>query len=149
MAIHPIKKHIPTIKVFSMVAGICAMLTACIQNFNIEVPRYADKSSLMVTEQTLRDINRLFYANFSHGDWNYKGAKATAGEVRAYIQMPNKLNMTPKVQERYVQQVICPKPDNLALWSKLKQIDLSVHLYTVVQSDSVSATCISPLQNRV
>ena len=128
MAIHPLRQHMSTIKAFSVVITVCFMLTACIQSFNIDVPRYADKSSLMVSEQTLRDINRLFYANFSHGDWSYKGAKATAGEVRAYIKMPYELNMKPQVQKRYVQDVICPKQDNIALWSKLKQIDLSVHL---------------------
>lgn len=122
------------------------VLTACIQNFNVDVPRYADKSSLMVSKSTIVKINRTFYGNFSQGNWNYKGAKARAGQVNAYIQIPQELNLQPAVQEKYLRDMICPDSSDLELWSQLKHVKLFVHLYTTSKSKSISATCVNPLK---
>ena len=127
------------------VAALCLILTACIQNFDIEVPRYADKSSLMVSKSTLMKINRTFYGAFSHGNWNYKGAKARAGQVNAYIQIPQELDMKHSVQQQYLRDMVCPtKQLGTDLWQELKHIDLSVHIYTKSKSKSVSAVCVNP-----
>jgi hypothetical protein len=145
-----VKNHWTSIKkVQAMTLMVTAILgiTACKQILSVDVVRYADKSSYMVSKQALRDLDRVFYSNFSLGTWYYKGAKARTGEVEAYIQIPEQLDMPKAVQTSYVQQVICPKAEHTQLWFQLKNVELTVHLYTKSKQQSISARCLNPLRH--
>ena len=138
----------PPVVTLAKVLLLCLILTACIQTFNADVTRYADKSALMVTESTLTKINRTFYGNLSNGDWTYEGANARAGVVNAYIKIPQQLNLKPEIQVQYLHDIVCPAQEELALWREMKHVDLSVHVYTKKKSKSISATCTNPLKKR-
>lgn len=120
------------------------IMSASIRDLELDIPRYADKSSLTVADNTLKTVNRAFYASFMAGDWYYKGAKASHNGVNAYIQIPQKLNMDKTVQERYLREAICPKADKVELWNQLKHVSLSVHIYTYSKAQTVSAKCVNP-----
>lgn len=128
--------------------GVALVTSAFSQNFDFTVPRFATSSS-PVPENTLQTVNKAFHASFVGGDWFYQGAETSGSGVSAYIQIPQKLNMRPEMQERYLQQAICPKKDNRELWSKFQNINLSVHIYTMNKEQSVSAECVNPWQQRV
>ena len=130
-------------------AAVLLSLTACIQSMEMKVQTFADTSSLRVSDDTLKTVNRVLYSDFKYGDWRYKGAHARAGQINVYIQVPQPLDMHESVQERYVKEVLCPKHDNHDLWHQLKNIDLSIHLYTRSKNDSVSAVCERPASRTV
>ncbi len=136
------------IKILLCLAIAVCGISACKQLLSTDIVRYADTSTYRVSEHTLRTVDRTFYSSFSVGEWHYQGASAKFGQVNAYIQIPQNLDMPQQVQQRYMQQVICPKEDHLDLWYQLKDVDLEVHLYTIAKQKSVSATCINPLKNR-
>lgn len=112
------------------------------------IPRYADKSAISVSDDTLKTVNRAFYASFIAGDWYYKGAKAGHNGVNAYIQIPEKLDLKVEIQEKYLREAICPKAENIALWNQLRHISLSVHIYTSNKNKTVSAKCENPWQTK-
>lgn len=91
-------------------------------------------------------MDRTFYGAFRLGEWRYQGVNASVGSVNVYIQIPQKLAMERDVQERYLQQVICPRGDNLEMWHQLRQVDLNIHLYTQSKTRTVSAVCVNPLK---
>lgn len=122
------------------------MLPACMQNLHMDIPRFADRSAMSVPEETLKTVNRAFYADFLMGDWHYQGAKAQSGDINAYILIPQKLQMPTAIQKKYLQQSICPKADKIDLWNELKDYSLRVHIYTHTKTQSVSAECKNPWQ---
>lgn len=130
----------------SILGAVLLGLTACKQILSLDVVRYADKATYLVDDQALRTVDRTFYGAFQLGEWRYKGVNASIGEVNVYIQIPEALDMKYDVQERYLQQVICPRGDNLEMWHELRQVDLNVHLYTQNKNRSVSAVCVNPLK---
>lgn len=136
------------IKVVTILLISTLSIGACKQMLSSDIVRYADRSTYMVSDQALRSVDRAFYSSFSVGNWYYQGAKAKFGEVNAYIQIPQKLDMPDDVQQRYLKQIVCPKADQTDLWYQLKDIDLSVHVYTFTKQKSVSATCINPFKQR-
>ena len=128
------------------VAGlsVIGLLTACVQDIRMYIPRYADKSSISVSDNTIKTVNRTFYASFIAGNWYYRGAKVGHNGVNAYIQIPQKLNMRLEIQEKYLREAICPKAEKIELWNQLKHTNLSVHIYTSSKNNSVSARCLNP-----
>lgn len=135
-------------KLLLCLAIVLVGISACKQLLSSDIVRYADTSTYRVSQSTLRTVDRTFYGNFSVGDWRYQGANAKFGQVVAYIQIPQKLDMPERIQQQYMQQIICPKDDQIDLWYQLKDVDLEVHLYTFTKQQSVSATCVNPLKNR-
>lgn len=120
------------------------LLSACVQDIRLYIPRYADKASISVSKKTIKTVNRAFYASFVAGNWYYRGAKVSHNGINAYIQIPEKLNMRLEIQEKYLREAICPKAEKIELWNQLKHTKLSVHIYTSSQSQSVSAKCNNP-----
>lgn len=123
-------------------------VSGCKQILSDDFVRFADKSSFMASDMALHNVDRVFYQSFSVGNWQYKGTKVNTGKVYAYIQIPEKLDMPAEIQQRYLQQVICPGTDNIDLWHQLRNVDLSVHIYTLNKRQSVSATCINPFKTK-
>ena len=135
-----------TIAMLCIALGSSVGLSACMQDMDIRITRFADKSALTVSENTLKTVNRAFYASFTAGDWYYQGAKVSNGTVNAYIQIPQKLDMDTELQEKYLREAICPKADKVELWNTLQHIGLEVHIYTFSKMQSVSARCDNPWQ---
>lgn len=134
------------VNTMSLLGAVVLGLTACNKVLSMDIVRYADKATYLVDEKALKTVDRTFYGAFRLGEWRYKGVNANIGEVNVYIQIPQALNMNDDVQERYLQQVICPRGDNLEMWHQLRQVDLNIHIYTHSKNRSVSAVCLNPLK---
>lgn len=126
-----------------LVIALCA-LPACMQKLKVHIPKFADKSALTVSDNTLKKVNRTFYGIFHGGDWYYKGARVANGIVNAYIQIPRKLDMKEHIQQRYLKENICPDEQHLDMWSQLEHVELDVHIYTSSKKKSISARCLNP-----
>jgi hypothetical protein len=134
-----------SLKHLALASSLALLLSACVQQWEIDIPRYAQKSTgKSIPKATIKTVNRSFYGHFMTGDWYYKGAKAMHGEINAYIQIPEKLNMSTELQRHYIQTSICPKSDKIDLWNSLKETKLSVHIYTSSKNYSVWAQCKNP-----
>ncbi|GAA6183829.1 hypothetical protein [Aliiglaciecola sp. NS0011-25] len=142
------KFTIKLIKRAFLLAVIMLSISACNQLFSMKIVRFADKDSYQADPKTLESVDRTFYTALHLGDWDYQGSNASFGEVRAFIKIPQKLDLAKGVQEQYIQRIICPSADNLDLWYKLKNIDLEIHIYTNNRNSTISATCFNPLHNR-
>lgn len=128
-----------------LASSLVLLLSACVQQWELVIPRYAQKStSTSIPKSTIKTVNRSFYGHFMTGDWYYKGAEAEHGEINAYIQIPEKLQMSVDLQRHYIQSSICPKSDKVDLWNSIKKIKLSVHIYTSSKNYSVWAQCKNP-----
>ncbi|GAB2694603.1 hypothetical protein Q4574_09445 [Aliiglaciecola sp. 3_MG-2023] len=138
-----------TLKLVKRAALLCVILlsiSACNQLFSMKIVRFADKDSYQADPQTLETVDRTFYSALHLGDWHYQGSNTSFGEVRAFIKIPQKLDLAKNVQQQYLQQIICPSADKLELWYKLRNMDLEIHIYTNNRSSTISATCVNPLQ---
>jgi hypothetical protein len=130
---------------FTLALGVSLLLSACVQQWEIDIPRFAQKStSMKIPKATIKTVNRSFYGHFMAGDWYDKGAEAEYGEINAYIQIPEKLQMSVDLQRHYIQSSICPKSDKIDLWNSLKEVKLTVHIYTSSKNYSVWAQCENP-----
>ena len=126
--------------VFAMLATMS--LSGCIQGVAAE--RFAYKDTKPVSENAIKAVNTKFYANFSMGGWYYKGAKAINGTINAYIQIPDRLDMSQQDQKNYLRQAICPASSKMEFWQELDGIPLSVHIYTFNKKFTVYAHCDNP-----
>ncbi|MEP4892133.1 MAG: hypothetical protein ABJV04_19085 [Aliiglaciecola sp.] len=141
--------HKFTLKLIKRATLLCVIMlsiSACNQLFSMKIVRFADKDSYQADPQTLETVDRTFYSALHLGDWHYQGSNTSFGEVRAFIKIPQKLDLAKNVQEQYLQQIICPGEDNLDLWYKLRNMDLEIHIYTKNKNSTISATCVNPLQ---
>lgn len=127
-----------------LMLACCFVLSSCVQQWQFNIPKFANKSDDSIPKATIKTVNRSFYGHFMVGDWQFKGAKANQGEIKAYIQIPQPLQMSTDLQRQYIQKLICPKQDKIELWNKLKSTKLSVHIYTSSQNKSVGAHCHNP-----
>lgn len=98
-----------------------------------------------VTEPMLRSVNAAFRTTILGGNWYYQGAQAVNGTINAYIQIPDKLNMSRSDQEKYLQMSLCPSSSKHAMWQQIKDIPLSVHVYTYNKKHTVYAHCENPM----
>lgn len=92
----------------------------------------------------LKVVNLTFRSSMMGGDWRYQGAQAVNGTINAYIQIPEKLNMSQSRQENYLRMSLCPS-SNKPMWKQIKGIPLSVHVYTMNKKHTVFANCINPM----
>ncbi len=118
-------------------------LTGCIKSN--AATRFAYDSSAEVSDSVVNEVNHVFRKTFLGGDWFYQGAEALNGTVNAYIQIPRGLDMGEKEQKNYLKRAICPSKDKVQMWRSLKDIPLSVHIYTSNKKFTVFAHCDNPL----
>ena len=124
------------------IAIVTPMLSGCIQSSAAE--RFAYQSTAVVSETAIKAVNSSFYTNFAAGGWYYKGAEAINGTINAYIQIPERLDMSPAAQKNYLRQSICPSRAQKDFWNQLKGVPLSVHIYTFNKKFTVYAHCDNP-----
>ncbi|BDX05940.1 hypothetical protein [Planctobacterium marinum] len=98
-----------------------------------------------VTEPMLKSVNAAFRTSILGGDWYYQGAQAVNGTINAYIQIPEKLNMSKDEQEKYLKMPLCPSSAKRYMWNKIKGVPLSVHVYTFNKKHTVYADCDNPM----
>lgn len=128
--------------IFATVTAAMALLTGCIQSSAAEKFAYPDQVD--ISETAIRAVNTSFQMSFSMGGWYYKGAEAMNGTINAYIQIPNRLDMSQSDQKNYLRQSICPSAHQTEFWQQLKGIPLSVHIYTFNKKFTVYAHCENP-----
>lgn len=133
------------LKLFSLVVVLFSstLMSGCIKSN--AATRFAFDQNADVSEATIKQVNLAFRKSFLGGDWYYQGAQAMNGTVNAYIQIPTRLEMAEKEQKNYLKMAICPKRDKVQMWQSLKEIPLSVHIYTSNKKFTVYAHCENPL----
>lgn len=135
------------LKLFVMLSSItlCGVnLSGCIQGKTYASTQFSVDETQPVPEEILRSVNANFRSTFVGGDWYYEGAKQVKGEIYAYIQIPTKMQLNKTQQEHYLKMAICPGEAHKALWDSLKDIPLSVHVYTFNKRHTVYADCSNP-----
>lgn len=98
-----------------------------------------------VTDPMIESVNAAFRTTILGGDWYYQGAQAVNGTINAYIQIPEKLNMSREEQEKYLKMSLCPSSSKRYMWNKIKGVPLSVHVYTFNKKHTVFADCDNPI----
>lgn len=127
--------------VFSITCSL--LLTGCMQsNAATQISFDSDET---VTEPMLRSVNAAFRTTILGGNWYYQGAQAVNGTINAYIQIPDKLNMSRSDQEKYLQMSLCPSSNKHVMWEQIKDIPLSVHVYTYNKKHTIFAHCENPI----
>lgn len=119
-----------------------ATLSGCMKSSAATQVSY--QTDIEVTEAMLKVVNATFRSTMVGGDWRYQGAQAVNGTINAYIQIPEKLNMSKSHQENYLKMSLCPS-SNRPMWRQIKGIPLSVHVYTMNKKHTVFANCQNPV----
>lgn len=120
-------------------------LSGCIQSKSFAGSFFNNSAGQEITDNTLKSVNSVFNNAFRGGDWYYQGAEAVNGTINAYIQVPQKLDMGLSAQQNYLKKAICPSDTANAMWKELKDVPLSVHIYTFSKKFTVYAECNNPL----
>lgn len=139
------KKVLKTCSMVALLVSSVAALGGCIQSQSIAATQHSSVSKADITKDVLKTVNSAFYKSFRGGDWYYQGAQQVNGSINAYIQIPEKLDMSQSNQKRYLRQAICPSADKVHLWRTLENVPLSVHIYTYNKKFTVFAKCENPL----
>lgn len=129
-----------------LILATTAPLTGCIQSQSVAATLFSDAPP--VSKHAVRLVNESFHSTFIGGDWYYQGTQVGKGNISAFIQIPQKLNMNETAQKRYLQQAICPSANKKELWQQLNNVSLTVHIYTMHKKFSVNTECPNPLQAR-
>ncbi|KXI29766.1 hypothetical protein [Paraglaciecola hydrolytica] len=136
-------------KRFSITISLLLLaLSGCMQNqyaadFRTPFPPIAD-SRIAATDNTVKMVNAVFYQSFIGGEWQYQGSTNLKNSINAYIQIPERLDMSEEAQENYLQQAICPAAQHEKMWQALNDKTLVVHIYTYKRKYSLYANCINP-----
>lgn len=125
-----------------LIASAC-FLSGCMQSN--AASQFLHDSDSTVTEPMLKSVNSAFRTTILGGDWYYQGAQAVNGTINVYIQIPDKLNMSRDEQEKYLKMSLCPSSAKKYMWQKIKDVPLSVHVYTMNKSHTVFAHCDNPI----
>ncbi|NQZ12251.1 MAG: hypothetical protein HRT35_34295 [Algicola sp.] len=108
-------------------------------NANTRTPQLTVSES-KVPESTLYFVERRLRVKFMAGDWRYGGIEQRDGIVRAYIQIPQRLDLNSDQHSQYIRQSLCPGGID-EIWTQLSPKQLEIHLYTRMKSQSVYALC--------
>ena len=127
--------------VLSMVST--SLLSGCMKSSAATQISY--QTDVEVTDSMLRMVNAAFRTSILGGDWRYQGAQAINGTINAYVQIPEKLNMSRKNTINYLKMSLCPSSKKHAMWRQIKGVPLSVHVYTMNKKHTVFANCANPV----
>lgn len=93
-----------------------------------------------ISDATLVKVSTHLKNKFRVGDWRYGGVEQKNGIVRAYIQIPEKLNFSKSQLKSYVRGRVCPVNEH-ALWQDLARKQLEVHLFVSTKAASDVTRC--------
>lgn len=105
------------------------------------------QSKVEIPKAVISHVSKTFQANFVYGDWRFQGTEITNHAINAYIQIPSKLNLSEEQQKAYINQMICPKPQQTEFWQVIDNYPLWVHIYTQYKNKSVYVQCQKPQAN--
>ncbi|WP_143872767.1 hypothetical protein [Catenovulum sediminis] len=132
-------KMIRTSALAALMVAAQSLLTACNQ-----ASAYSSDSTAKIPSDVLTLVNQTFQSNFVYGDWRFQGTQVINNSINAYIQIPDKLELSEKQQKQYIQMVICPSQDKAQMWLTTRDYPIWVHLYTHDKKYGVYAQCTNP-----
>lgn len=136
-----------TIKLLTLSAGMTALvstLSGCNQASAYQTSQALNPSSGDIPKAIVQNVKQTFQAKFVYGDWRFQGTEVTNNSINAYIQIPNKLDMSEDQQQAYINQMICPTAQQTDFWNELATHELWVHIYTYDKRSSVQSQCKNP-----
>ncbi len=89
---------------------------------------------------TLQSVAQHLRTRFIAGDWRLGSISQEQDIVKAYIQIPVKLDFSSTQQKIYIRQSVCPASDD-RIWSIVSPKQLEIHLYTQTKTQSISTLC--------
>ena len=89
---------------------------------------------------TLQSVTQHLRTRFIAGDWRLGSISQEQDIVKAYIQIPVKLDFSSTQQKIYIRQSVCPASDD-RIWSIVSPKQLEIHLYTQTKTQSISTLC--------
>ena len=132
-----------TMMILALVAGQSVFLSGCMKT--IAATEMTLSSKVEVTEAMLKLVNNEMRRKIPGGEWRYQGAQGINGTINAYIQIPKKLKMTQAEQKNYLKYALCPSSANKQMWTEIKEVPLSVHVYIDNKKHTVFAYCDNPV----
>lgn len=136
-------RHISKLVTAAFILASSLVTTGCMKS--MAATQLSQNEDLPVTESMIKSVNAAFRTTFLGGDWYYQGAQAVNGTINAYIQIPEKLNMSRRDQINYLKQSLCPSSTKRFMWKQLKDVPLSVHVYTFNKQHTIYADCTKPV----
>lgn len=100
-------------------------------------------ASVKVTEQVKQLAYHSFHNRFVYGSWRFTGIEVIKNELNAYIQIPEKLDMTSEQQIAYIKSRLCPAAND-PLWQTSPMPEIWVHMYTFNKLHGNYAKCEKP-----
>ena len=138
------KSHFTKLTCAALLTLCSSVMSGCMQSS--AATQVAFETENGVTDTMIKSVNAAFRTSFLGGDWYYQGAQAINGTINAYIQIPEKLNMSKSAQVNYLKYSLCPSKTKRHMWNQLKDIPLSVHVYTFNKKHTVFANCENPIK---
>ncbi|NTS76090.1 hypothetical protein HR060_04340 [Catenovulum sp. SM1970] len=96
---------------------------------------------------TLKKVDKVLAPQFVSGEWRYRGARAIEKGIAAYIQIPDRIELSDNQQREYIQMTICPKIEEMAFWESILPYKLYIRTYNYVDRNYVETYCPSPFHN--
>lgn len=93
-----------------------------------------------LTSNKLDQVTSYIRRQFVEGSWRYHSAQLEDNVAQIYIQIPEKLSLTPPQQMDYIRHCLCPKGES-QLWQLINPTQVRIHLFTMYKANSISITC--------
>lgn len=137
---HTTKLLALSLSLFTLASG----LSGCNKASAYQTNQTLNPSTGDIPKSIVQNVKRTFQAKFVYGDWRFQGTEVTNNSINAYIQIPNKLDMSKAQQQAYIKQMICPTAQQTEFWNTLASHQLRVHIYTHDKRSSVQSQCKNP-----
>ncbi|WAJ71342.1 hypothetical protein [Catenovulum adriaticum] len=139
-----LKKAIKLFAFSAVISMLAGTLSACNKASAYQTSQALNASNGDIPKTIVQNVKQTFQAKFVYGDWRFQGTEVTNNSINAYIQIPNKLDMSEDQQQAYINQMICPAAQQTDFWNELATHELWVHIYTYDKRSSVQAQCKKP-----
>ncbi|MCU4676133.1 hypothetical protein N7931_10880 [Catenovulum sp. 2E275] len=123
---------------------VCSQLSGCNQASAYQLNDNNQTAQQAIPKTVVQNVQRTFQAKFVYGDWRFSETRVIKNSINAFIQIPDKLNMSKEQQQNYISQMICPAKHNSDFWQQVAPHELWVHLYTHDKRYSVYSKCDNP-----
>ncbi|MFC6440398.1 hypothetical protein [Bowmanella sp. JS7-9] len=126
-------------------ALLVVLLTGCMHNEASSGDSTRDNvPSTFVPPNSVKVVNGALHAILTRGDWLYQGARAHAGAINAYVEVPAAMPMNDEQMRAYIEFALCGQLETQSFWHRLQNTPLRIHLRRVGSPQGVAATCPRP-----
>ncbi|WP_111977381.1 hypothetical protein [Algibacillus agarilyticus] len=94
---------------------------------------------------TLIKVDKLLAPYFVSGEWRYRGARPTDQGIAAYIQVPDRIELSEKQHKNYILLTVCPDKTVAYFWHDIFPYELYIRTYNYVDRNYIETHCPSPL----